>query len=211
MKGSLVVSLSLSENVTAQDLENNKAFVDSLSQSLSVGLGVEASSVDVTKIEFAPAGSATRRLATARQLSVEYTVIVENEQAANQIVAQLSSNTTKAAFETAFVADLQSRVAASGIEGLEVTGVTVAPPTKESELVVVPNVTNTTTTPDPFAGYDKYKAGKSPNIGSTDDESGTNWGAVIGGLIGAGVGTVLLCYFNYWYKSWQAKQEQEQE
>jgi methionine-rich copper-binding protein CopC len=203
--GSLVLSLSLSDNVTAQDLVQNRAFVESLSKSLASGLGVATSQVDVTSIELAAASSA-RRLATARQLNVEYEVRVENENMANQIVAQLSDDTTKAAFQTAFVADLKTRVAASGIEGLEVTGVAVAPPTKESQLVVVPNVTNTTTI-DPFAGYDAFKAGKSPDIGVAD-ESGTNWGAVVGGLIGAGVGSVILCYLSYWYKAKQAQQQE---
>lgn len=230
VKGSLVLSLALADNVTAKDLVENEAFVSSLTESLAAGLGIEASTVNVTSIELVDAPNQTnpgnqtksgnasarrlinkkaaRRLVSNKQLNVEYTVIVQDESAANQIVAQLSDETSKAAFQTAFVADLKMRVAASGIQGLEVTGVTVAVPTKESELLVIPNVT-TTTTADPLAGYDAFSTGQPANVGVTDGD-GINWGAVVGGLIGAGVGTVILCYLNYWYKAKQLREGQQE-
>lgn len=224
------MSLALADNVTAKDLVENEAFVSSLTESLAAGLGIEASTVNVTSIELVDAPNQTnpgnqtksgnasarrlinkkaaRRLVSNKQLNVEYTVIVQDESAANQIVAQLSDERSKAAFQTAFVADLKTRVAASGIQGLEVTGVTVAAPTKESELLVIPNVT-TTTTADPLAGYDAFSTGKPANVGVTDGD-GINWGAVVGGLIGAGVGTVILCYLNYWYKAKQLREGQQE-
>jgi len=204
--GSLVLSLALSENVTGQDLLENKEFVSSLAGSLANGLEVEPSTVNVTTVALVATEStpSPRRLASDKQLSVGYILTVEDERTANQLVMQLQNETTKAAFETAFVADLEKRVAASGIAGVQVKGVLVGPVTKESKIVPVPNTTMTTTR-DFYEGFEAFKAGKEMAIGNTDGD-GTNWGAVVGGLIGAGVGSFVVCYFYVWHRK---KNQQE--
>jgi hypothetical protein len=144
-------------------------------------------------------------LASTKQLKVGYILVVEDEATANQIVTQLSDATSMEAFQTAFVADLQTRVAAAGIAGVEVQGVVVSPPKKESKIEPMMNISNTTT-PDPMAGYDKFKSGKAAGIGAMNGDA-TNWGAVVGGFIGAGVGIVILCYLKFFRRNKGQEQE----
>merc|ERR1711977_3323 len=212
IKSALTLSFaSLPENVTAASLAADTAFVSNVAGSIATGLGVDPSTITITKIELITARrleDEQRRLSGVK-LKIEYELVTTDASVATAVQDTLSDPTKTSAFTSAFSAALVEKEAASG------RTIAVAEITSDAPVVTsVTEVVTITEPPPPAPGAPAPAPAPAPASPATpagtpaptpapakeEEEEESDNGAIIGGAVGGVVGLGVLGRAVYMFK-----------